>query len=393
MSSGGISPLPTVPGGTWSSWSVRKRAAYVAIFVLNVTGQATQNICLPLALSSGADMAVVLPYMCFMYFIVFSLAEPVLDLFAPRPAFVVRPGRVTMTGFQNALNGVGTIFGGSADRTPLPLQMSGSLIINLLAPAYKMWLYGHSLRKLPWSRSYAIAALLYVVSFVLLIVDKASKTSSSINGFCILFFIGAWFGCTYNVHQEQLMDDGPPMASLTFVESLRLSVHVLRPQLTWLFIFSWLAALLALIPGFDQATLTSDSFLQSWGLFLPFGNVYMNLFNLGYVVCFVTGIFMNKFDSAFNMITSNISAVTVLWTGWVPSIAMQTVGFVPSVPLTVVAMLLSAVAVVPAYRYSIELKAVMSEVGTPRQRLLRGDHSSPPTPLLGLPAAGADVAV
>ena len=350
------------PVNTWSSWSYQKRAAYITIFVLNIVGQATQNICLPLALSSGADMAVVLPYMCMMYFIVFSLVEPVLDLFTPRPSLLINSRRVMNTGFQNALNGIGAIFGGSASRTPLPLQMSGSLVINLLAPVYKMWLAGHSLLHIPRSRAYALAALLYIVSFTLLIVDKASKTSSSINGYCILFFIGAWFGCTYNVHQEELMEDGPAINTLTALESFRIAVHVLRPQLTWLFIFSWAAVLLAYIPGFDQTPLTYDSFVQSWALFLPFGNLYMNLFNLGYITCFITGVFMNKFDSAFNMITSNISAVTVLWTGWMPSIAMQTVGFVPSIPLTIIAMLLSAIAIKPAYEFSIQLKTVMDDL-------------------------------
>lgn len=37
----------------------------------------------------------------------------------------------------------------------------------------------------------------------------------------------------------------------------------------------------------------------------------MNMFNLGYLINFFTSVFMNKFDSSFNMLTSNISAVRV----------------------------------------------------------------------------------
>ena len=90
--------------------------------------------------------------------------------------------------------------------------------------------------------------------------------------------------------------------------------------------------------------------------FLPFSNTYMNLFNIGYLINFMSSVFLNHFDSSFNMLTSNISAVSSLWTGWMPSIRDNTVGFFPSIPLTLVAIILSFIAVVPSYKYSLGLR-------------------------------------
>jgi len=134
---------------------------------------------------------------------------------------------------------------------------------------------------------------------------------------------------------------------------------LLRRQITWLFIFSWLAVGLSNVPSFDQNGFTKATFYQSWADFLSFGNLYMNLFNLGYLISFLTSVFMNKYDSSFNMLTSNISAVLSLWTGWVPSIRDQTVGFTFSIPLTVIAMVLSCIAVYPSFKYSIKMKELI----------------------------------
>lgn len=105
--------------------------------------------------------------------------------------------------------------------------------------------------------------------------------------------------------------------------------------------------------------------------FLPFGNSDMNMFNLGYLISFTTSVFMNKFDSSFNMLTSNISAVSSLWTGWMPSIRQNTVGFFPSIPLTVIAIFLSFVAVVPSYLYSMGLRELFA---SPRSKSVNSDY-------------------
>ena len=139
---------------------------------------------------------------------------------------------------------------------------------------------------------------------------------------------------TYNTQQEKLR------AKISFAK---------------LFLFSWIGALLAFIPGFDQAgQLNSEIFLSTWAAFLPFTNLGMNINVASYL-------YMNKYDSSFNMLTSNISAVLVLWTGWVPAMMENTVGFVPSVPLTTLAMIASVLAIYPSYKYSLHMRAIKEE--------------------------------
>jgi hypothetical protein len=104
----------------------------ILVFLLNVIGQATQNLCLPLALSGGDDMGAVFVYTAFIYFIFFAVLDVLFDVFMPQLAAfhshekIVSQARTwCWIGFQNALNGLGAIFGGSSDRTPLTLQMTG----------------------------------------------------------------------------------------------------------------------------------------------------------------------------------------------------------------------------------------------------------------------------
>jgi len=175
------------------------------------------------------------------------------------------------------------------------------------------------------------------------------------------FLGGFFFGVTYNVHQDKLVAH-IPFESFGLLQSFKTAVHILRQQATIVFIFSWFAIILTLIPTFDQAgTPTRAKFLNSWADFLPFGNLWMDLFNLGFIITFVSNIFMNKYDSSFNMMTSNISAILALWTGWVPAISDDTVGFVPTVWMTVAAMILASVAVFPTYKYSLYMKELINE--------------------------------
>jgi len=331
------------------------------IFLLNIVGQTIQNICLPLALSGDDDMSVVFVYTTFIYFCFFSILDVLLDLFYKCDVRVSQK-QLVLVSFHNTLNGLGAVFGGSSSRTPLTLQMSGSLLVNLMSPFYKMWVFGINFQS-SFSRQwiwYGAACALYVISFVLTLIDKIKHGSSGgLSPYALLFFGGIFFGMTYNVHQDRMMEH-IHFEDLPLGQVFKVAVHVLRKQLTWLFILSWFSVILAMIPTVDQSgPPTRDIFLNSWGHFLPFGNIYMDLFNIGYIVSFVTSIFMNKYDSSFNMMTSNISAVLSLWTGWVPSISMDTVGFVPNIPMTVTAMALSLAAIYPSYKYSIFLRRLL----------------------------------
>lgn len=363
-----------MPSSIWTT------LAYLAIFTLNVVGQAMQNIFLPLALSSGGDMAVILIYTGFVYCLFFSILDVILEIFVPHQNLVIHQPTLMNVGFQNACNGIGAIFGGSSTRTPLTLQMSSGLVVNLVSPFYKLWANDHPLSefmkisaKARWH--FVAACVLYIAAFILVLVDKLhNEQSGSLSPFCLLFIAGIVFGVTYNVHQDKMMTK-VNFHEVSVMVSFKIAVQILRQQLTWLFMFTWLSLLLAYIPSFDQAGVpTRAVFEKSWAEFLPFGNVYMNMFNLGYLINFVTSVFMNKFDSSFNMLTSNISAVSSLWTGWMPSIRNETVGFYPSVPLTTLAILLSVVAVVPSYLYSIGFKELFDNYRPSSKRSTSSDY-------------------
>ena len=241
------------------SW---KHLGYVIIFILNVVGQAMQNIFLPLALSNGVDMSVVLIYTGFIYCLFFSILDVILEVFVPHQDVSLHQPTLMNIGLQNSCNGIGAIFGGSSSRTPLTMQMASSLLVNLVSPFYKLWANDRPLKEFfkidkasQWH--FLAACILYTVSFVLVLVDKLNHESSgSLSAFCLLFIAGACFGVTYNVHQDKMM------ANVNFHEvsvlvSFKIAVQVLRQQLTWLFLFNWLSLALAMIPGFDQAGVPS----------------------------------------------------------------------------------------------------------------------------------------
>lgn len=154
-------------------------ACYILIFLGNVVGQAMQNIFLPLALSGGADMAVVLIYTSFVYCLFFSILDVILEMFVPHQNMDLNQFMLMNVGFQNSLNGIGAVFGGSSTRTPLTIQMSSSLVVNLMSPFYKLWVGGRPLKQF-FSISpralwhFALASLLYTASFVLVLIDKVS---------------------------------------------------------------------------------------------------------------------------------------------------------------------------------------------------------------------------
>jgi len=174
-------------------WALR-----ITIFLINVLGQAMQNICLPLALSDGDDMAVVFIYTAFIYFCFFSMLDVVLDLFTSydRPTLNIK--ELLTVSIQNTLNGIGAIFGGSSTRTPLTMQMSGSLLVNLMAPFYKMWVFNIKPKKILTRQMlwYLLACLLYGTAFVLTLVDKLRHVASgTLSPYAVLFLGGIFFWC------------------------------------------------------------------------------------------------------------------------------------------------------------------------------------------------------
>jgi len=104
--------------------------------------------------------------------------------------------QLVLVSVHNTLNGVGAVFGGSSTRTPLTLQMSGSLLVNLLSPFFKLWAFGVNFRTI-CSRQwlwYGAACALYVISFILTLIDKVNHGSSgSLSPYALLFFGGIFF--------------------------------------------------------------------------------------------------------------------------------------------------------------------------------------------------------
>lgn len=163
----------------------------------------------------------------------------------------------------------------------------------------------------------------------------------------------------FNVQQEKVQGH-LDVASMPFLHALKLGTVILRKQMSWLFVFSWAAVLLSYIPGFDQGgVMNAQTFRSSWAAFLPMTNVWMDVFLLSYVLMLLSGIYMNKYDSSFNMLSSNLSSVLALWTGWVPALMAGTVGFVPSVPLTAIAIVASLLAIYPSYKYSLRMRELL----------------------------------
>jgi hypothetical protein len=338
----------------------------VFIFVMNVLGQALQNIMLPMFLSGSQDLfCVFLIYATFVYFLFFAMLDVILDLIFKNRGQLVHPQLseplFALAGIGNALNGAGSVFGGSPKRLPLTLQMAFMMFFNLLSPFMKLKAFALPTKPFWFNKHLWSAGILFLLSAILVTVDKVQHGGAgSFSPFGLLFIVGALAGVFYNIVQEKFMFP-LDFQKMDLVTSLRISVKLLRKQLTWCFIFCWISVPLAMISGMEESGFSRIKFEASWGHLLPFGNIYMNLFNLGYIICFVTGIFMNHYDSSFNILTSNISSILSLWTGWVPSMMMITVGFVPSYGLTISAIFLSIMAIYPSYKYSLTMREEIAE--------------------------------
>ena len=385
-----------------------EKIAFGIALVCSIAGQATQNICLPLALSTNPDMGVLLTYTAFIYVLFFTLLDVLLDAVLSQKEYVtleMNHRHLIVVGFENAMNGVGFVFGGSSSRTPLTLQMILALVGNLMAPFYKVLRHRGLSRFLPTLRDvgkrgwmwYGSAACCYLVAMALVLSDKLSHNSgeNKLSGYTLFFLFGVFFAMMYNVDQDGVMNATVTYAGhnpqplhhdhLTVLQRVKRDVMVLRSQITWMFVFTWIGTGLSLGGASQTGDLTREIFEESWASFLPFGNKYMNLFNIGYIVTFFGNIYLNRFDSAFTMIINNIAAVSSMWTGWVPSIMQQTVGFKPSVPLTVAAMLLSLVAVIPSWRFSQFFKHAVDDNAAESAPLIDDDEGSLNTLAYGRP--------
>ena len=323
------------------------------IFTSNIVGESALSLCLPLALTDNPNMAVFFCYTALFYFFFFQVLEAVLDLV--REVKFERPNSWLLLGvaLQNALNSIGVIFAGSPDRVPLTIQMAVSLLMNCGAPLFKVYAMD-----VPWSKMkpglvwYAATAVLFGVALALVTVDKLNNvaTAGSSTAWMVLFAAGMFFGMSYNVYQEKLVEKYN-LQRLPMMDSFHVTVKILRAQVFWLFAFSWLSFPFSAIKGVTDPILTLETFRSSWGEFLTFKSNYMTAFNIAYLVTFVSSVFMNAYDSSFNMLTANLSNVAILWAGWT-TMFQDAIGYRPSVAYTVPAIILGLLGCFTSFKLS-----------------------------------------
>lgn len=297
-------------------------------------------------------MAVFLCYTGFFYFLLFQILEALLDLVRDVPFQKPNSSLLLSVGFQNTLNGVGVIFAGSPDRVPLTIQMAVSLLVNCSAPLFKVLALGLPLRKIkPGLVWYAVTVVIFAVALTLMTVDKLNNMDAgSSTAWMVLFAAGIFFGMSYNVYQEKMVEKYH-LQKLSLMDSFHVTVKILRQQTFWLFVFSWLSFPFSAIKGVTDPALTIDTFRSSWAEFLTFESNYMTAFNIAYVITFMSSVFMNTYDSSFNMLTSNLSSVSILWAGWTPMF-QDAIGYRPSVAFTVPAILLEFVGCYTSFKLS-----------------------------------------
>ncbi len=349
----------------------------IALF-LSIGGQTMQNIAVPMFLSQTTDdMGIMLAYTTFIYFMFFTFLDLFLGFVTPRKHQItldIDHKLLAVIGLQNALGGTGILFGGSPDRTPLPLQMSFFLLCNQLAPVYKILRrYGfHPSRWMAVIRgtgkkggiALLIATLAYVIAMALVLQDNLSHnedSSRSLTPYCLFFIGGTMCIMMYNVDQDMVMSNSRTLSvqsgeamshdQLHFFTHFRRDVTTLRFQCAWLCVFGWIGPLVSVMGGSESGELTQEVFNRSWANLLPFSNVWINVLNGAYIVTFIGNIYINRFDSAFTMIVCNVSAVSAMWTGWVPTLMPRTVGFSPNYGKTISAMVLSLAAIFPSWEY------------------------------------------
>jgi hypothetical protein len=350
----------------------------IALF-FSIGGQTMQNIAVPMFLSETTDdMGIMLAYTTMIYFLFFTFLDLFLGFFTPRKnqiALDMDHKLIAVIGLQNALGGIGILFGGSPDRTPLPLQMSFFLMCNQLAPIYKV-LRRYGLHPSRWKAvlrgtgkrgglALAAATGAYLIAMILVLQDNLSRNegdSKTISAYCMFFIGGTMCIMMYNVDQDIVMSgsrtiniqtgEAKTHEQLSFMTHFRRDVTTLRYQCAWLCAAGWIGPLVSVLGGSESGELTQEVFNRSWANLLPFSNTWINVLNGAYIVTFLGNIYINRFDSAFTMIVCNVSAVSAMWTGWVPSLMLRTVGFSPNYGKTISAMILSLAAIFPSWEFS-----------------------------------------
>lgn len=356
-----------------------EKVRFAIALIFSIGGQTMQNIAVPMFLSDTTDdMGIMLAYTTLIYFLFFTFLDLFLGFFTPRKhqiALDMDHKLIAVIGLQNALGGIGILFGGSPDRTPLPLQMSFFLLCNQLAPLYKV-LRRYGFHPSRWRAvltgtgkrgglALLAATTAYLIAMILVLQDNLSRNegdSKTISPYCLFFIGGTMCIMMYNVDQDIVMagsrtiniqtGEAKSHEQLSFLTHFRRDVTTLRYQCAWLCVAGWIGPLVSVLGGSESGDLTQEIFNRSWANLLPFSNVWINVLNGAYIVTFLGNIYINRFDSAFTMIVCNVSAVSAMWTGWVPSLMLRTVGFSPNYGKTISAMILSLAAILPSWEFS-----------------------------------------
>jgi hypothetical protein len=346
------------------------------LFLIIVLAQAAQNVSLPMALGGNDDMTVVLIYTALIAFVFFTLFDTALDLVChvagvsmDERHIPLNEPMLMLVSMCIASNGLGVVFGAAPNRTPLTLQMAILMVANLMTARLKIAVFG--IKGFPvlslnrFNRNYYAAWVLYGLSFLFVLIDRlaiAKTNDGSLSPLCLLFVGGILTGVMTNVMQDKLLH---PLQEASRKQSnlvhFKQAVSLLRRQCTWLFVFTWVSPLVALIPGADQSgVLNATTFEQTFADFLPFTSLYMNIFNFAFVVVFVASVFLNRIDSALTNTASTVSGVVAIGAGWLPTIGIQVVGYSPNVPLTVAAMSMCLIGIIPSVNYSKALQEATS---------------------------------
>lgn len=332
-------------------------------------GQTMENVMLPLAVNQDVSMCVVLLFCSFFYMLFFtlldSLMEPVAHVMGIPPGrrhLKVHDPNLILVSLGVSFAGVGAVFGASPERTPLPLQMAMFMISNLCAARFKIWALG--IKGIPWfgmgtfQVNYWIAAALYVSSFLCVVIDRVfvADVQGKLSPYCLFFAVSVFMNMFLNVQMEKAMQGSEEnLVGATYFEYFKQYISMLRRMLTWMFLFCWIGVLFSLM-GFDSHPVSRDTFEGTWATFLPLGNLYMNLFNTGYIIVFLTSAFLNKMDASLTATASNVATVISVLAGFLPTIGKEAVGYAPNPYLTIAAVVFAAIGLYPSEKYSKVLR-------------------------------------
>lgn len=362
--------------------------------MLCICGQSVQNIYLPIVLSSGNDMGVVMVFTAMFYFMTFTLLDVVMDLVVRllKPAVMIEnkstrvlelrwsvpQHEMLAIGLLLSLNGIGALFGGSSTRTPLTVQMCLVLLISGFTPVYRALRSGGVQRfKTVYGRlssrarqSYVLCMTMYVCASGLVTSDQVSNLGGgNWSPFVLMFAGGIFCGLVFNAEQDVVMEKSPVLlrtstsvatefialqqtTSLPLLLLFKREIAFIRQFTTWQFFTSWIAVAVSFAGGSQSGPLTKQSFERAWAEYLTLGSFHMNAFNFGQIATLLAAVYINRYTSTLTLLIGNVSAVVAMFSGFDSTIQLQTVGFRPSVWKTCVAAFLAIAAVVPSLFFS-----------------------------------------